>query len=172
MPKMSFFIVAAVILIVFVSVALANGRNDISLDLDLVLKAIIKAENWQGRGTGVHGELGPLQVRPSIWIANSFKPLAWAEGTHPAMKYEQMRVGQALVEGIDLRLPSLKLPRTAYSIALVYTAGHFNVKAGNVSRAKYDYAERVQNIYAEMVIKQTNKPDFQICPVQNKNLSK
>ena len=161
MPKMfSFFIVLSVLLILFVSVALANGRNDMSLDLDLVLKAIIKTENWNGRSTGERGELGPLQVRPSVWIAYSFKPLAWASGTHPEMKYEQMRVGQDIIEGIDIRLPSLKLPRTAYSIALVYNAGHTNVKFGNISRGTRDYAERVQNIYAEMVIKEATEPQF------------
>ena len=161
MPKMfSFFIVLSVLLILFVSVALANGRNDMSLDLDLVLKAIVKAEDWKGRGTGEHGELGPLQIRPSIWLAYSFKPIKWAEGTHQEMKYEQMRVGQAVIEDIDLQLAGLKLPRTAYSVALVYNAGQTNVKFGNISRGTRDYAERVQNIYAEMVIKEATEPQF------------
>ncbi len=121
--------------------------SDPKLNLARVRWAIRVVENWDGRSVGGSGELGPWQIRPAVWLQFSEKPLEWAYGSEPRHKAEQERVAGELVEWIDVRLPSLHLPRTARSIGLVWTVGYGNMRAQRISRSKRQYADRVSNSY-------------------------
>ena len=136
-----------VILLVVTAPFVFAEADDPTLNLDRVKRSIRMVENWDGRSVGGSGEVGPYQIMPHVWVQFSEKPISWAYGSHPAQKAEQERVAAAIVDWIAERLTTLRLPRTARSIGLVWTAGYGNVKDRKYGKAKRDYAQRVQNIY-------------------------
>lgn len=121
------------------------------LDLMQVVEAIRQVENWNGRSVGASNEFGPWQFTADTWFDFSNHPFWWAGDHAPKCKAEQHRVALAYVTWIHAHLLDIPIKESAYSIALVFTCGYSGVKHGKPSRAKRDYAQRVQNIYDQLV---------------------
>jgi hypothetical protein len=150
MPKMLSAVVIFLCIAVVVVAAHAAVKAPKPLDLTQVVEAIRQVEAWDGKATGADGERGPWQFTRDTWREFSTKPFWWASGPMREHKAEQHRVAMAYVEWIHDHLVHIPLQPTAHSIALVYTCGWTGVKHGKPSKAKRDYAQRVQNIYDEL----------------------
>jgi hypothetical protein len=143
-------IIMFVLLLCALPLMAARETSDPKLDLDRVVEAIRIVENWDGVSVGAEGEVGPWQFKKSVWIEFSDKPFSWAWGDWPEQKAEQRAAARRYVAWIDQNLIHLPLPRTAASIALVYTNGWGNTKRKKITAAKRDYSRRAQNIYDEI----------------------
>lgn len=128
----------------------ASQRTKKPLDLVQVVEAIRQVEHWNGSAIGAANERGPWQMTYDTWSDFSNKPFWWAGSHARDCKAEQHRVALAYVTWIHDNLIHIPLNESAYSIALVFTCGYSGVKHGKPSRAKRDYAQRVQNIYDEL----------------------
>lgn len=138
------FMILAALSLFFVDVLFGD---DAALDLDHLAEAIAAVENWDGSSIGAAGERGKYQISFSVWSQHTNKPFALAASNQPVAVAEQLKVTLKHLEWIIACLPGLKLRRTAFNIALVYTYGYGNVAARRFSREKHDYAIRVANVY-------------------------
>lgn len=112
-----------------------------SVDVDRAVDVLLQAEHWDGYTRGAAGEWGWWQFIPSVWAQLSPVPQKRADYA------TQRAAAKKHVRWILERLPALHLPQTAYSVGLVWCAGCRNVAIGRVSRAKFEYADRVSNLY-------------------------
>lgn len=150
MPKMLSAVVIFLCIAVITLSAHVARKSPKPLDLTQVVEAIRQVEHWDSSSIGQAGERGPWQLTRGLWFEYSKQPFWWASGPMRNHKAEQHRVAMAYVEWIHDHLVHIPLPPTANSVALVYTAGWSGVKHGKPSKAKRDYAQRVQNVYDEL----------------------
>lgn len=115
-------------------------RND-------VLEAIHLVENPNNTmRIGRRGELGPFQLRPTVWYTYTQKPFSLA-----AEQDEAQLVAEAHYDWIKRGLERNKLEVTPYHIGLVWNAGlHATINGRASSTSKY-YAERVANLVESKV---------------------
>lgn len=112
---------------------------DFNVDREVDVLRLV--EHWDGHTRGAAGEWGHWQFTPPLWRSLSRQP------QRTASVGEQRQAAKRHVLWIVQQLPSLNLPKTAYSVGLVWAAGYKNVAAGRIWRSKIEYANRVRNLY-------------------------
>ena len=142
--SMAGFILLAAVVFLFTNLFFGEDKT---IDIDRLAKAIATIENWDGHSVGAAGERGKYQISLSVWSQHTNKTFVLAASNHPLAVAEQREVVIKHLEWIKGCLPGLKLKRSAFDIALVYTAGYGNVAAKRISPEKRDYANRVATIY-------------------------
>ena len=152
---LSFFILALTALCFFPALAHAQMIQRPSmepripvLNVDHLLEAIRVVEDAHHYQYGAAGEQGDYQILPSVWRAYSKKPFGWTERYKDAVAVAEVRrVAELHAEWILSKLAHLQQPFTAHSFGLMWTAGYGAVRTRTYSKAKLDYARRVQNVY-------------------------
>ena len=148
-----------IILALIVSGVLYAASKAAPLDPRLIVEAIRQVENTPRGWVGRVGERSEWQFRYETWTQYSAKPFHWASSSRVECVKEQHRVAMAHAEWILRSLPDLNLSANAYSVGLVWTAGYGNVQNGDITPAKYAYAERVEAVYHELVKKTYGAPE-------------
>lgn len=124
------------------------------LDVETLLRAIRWVENAQRYQKGAAGEQGYWQITRAVWIQYSGEPFACTERYADAKACDEVRrVCREHALWILQRMKSLKMPQTAESFGLLWSAGFGRVSRGQASRSKLEYSIRVQNVYDVLVTK-------------------
>lgn len=118
------------------------------LDVERALEAIRLTENSPVDFVSKSGARGVYQLKLSTWQQYSKRPHALANGTDVASKVETYRVALEHARWIVAKaIPTLRIPATPYSFALVFGPGYGNVEKLNLSDANVRMARRCSNIY-------------------------
>ncbi len=121
------------------------------VEIIAAIHALRTVENWDGFSVGASGERGALQWKAVIWSKFSSQPHRVCEGKTLADRAEVRRVETLYIKELILECRYLGLAPDITNIALLHGIGYPNVRAGNISAAKRDFAARVANIYEEIV---------------------
>ena len=118
------------------------------LDVNKLLESIRSVEDWMPYQYGARGERGPYQMLPSVWREYSrYNMEFYADRTDEKSKAEVYRVARAHALWILERIDHLGMPMTARSFGLMWTAGYRACRDKTTTKAKRNYADRVQNVY-------------------------
>lgn len=131
-----------------------DARPDAHFDADLypidvhrLLWAIAEVENTPNHVIGAKGERSKYQITQSVWDAHSTQPFAYASSPLNPHRQETLRVALSRIRVIRIWLTDMDVPETPRMIALAWGAGINAIVRCEVSRAKNDYADRVDNLY-------------------------
>lgn len=116
------------------------------IDIRREIESIAAAENSAGK-VGAAGERGRLQFTATRWYELSHKPHRWAGWRHPFALAETERVEHEHIQDLIARCQKIRIVPTAYTIALMHTAGEEAVRTRSASAFKKDFAQRVENLY-------------------------
>lgn len=119
------------------------------------LEAIHSVENpYNRQAPGPCGELGAYQFRADTWSKYTRRPFSEA--------LDRRRSDEVAVKHYDWLKSSLEqngLESSVYNIALAWNAGLGAVINGRVPAVSRDYARRVENIAAELRVRQQQLAD-------------
>lgn len=98
------------------------------------------------------GARGVYQIKRQVWEKYSKRPFEWASEVSYIAQEETRHVAlQHAHWVVDKAIPSLKIPVTPYSAALIWGAGYGNVDRLNLSEKNVDYAKRIENFYTQLM---------------------
>lgn len=144
-------------LLLFGGYALHAANKHAVISRDLLVEAIRLVENTPRGFVGRQGERSEWQFKPATWSQYSDKPFTWASESRALCVAEQQRVAYAHVAWILARLPSLGRPTNSYQVGIVWCAGYGAAEEDRITHAQYDYADRVHNIYHELLKKSVKR---------------
>lgn len=119
-----------------------------ALDVLKLVEAIKRVENSPIDYVSPVGARGVFQLKSSTWNQYSKHPHEWANRHDEASKRETLRVATEHAKWIlHSAIPTLRIPATPYSFALVWGPGYGNVEKLNLTDKNVDFAKRCENIY-------------------------
>jgi hypothetical protein len=143
MQKMIYFVVLPLLFFVVLSLAARADLRDqrSKINESKLLHAIEMVENWKGRD-GQDGEKGPYQITERLWHQYTL-----LDFTDENVREHGREVALCHLDWLHLQMKKHGIPETSFSYAVAWCAGWNALKTGIYSKAKEDYAKRVQNIY-------------------------
>jgi hypothetical protein len=144
MQKMIYFVVLPLIFFVVFSLAARADMREQRMKIDeaRLLRAIEMVEDWKGRD-GRDGEKGPYQMTKRTWSQYTL-----LEFTDENVREHGLEIAKAHLDWIRIQMRKNEIPETAFSYGAAWCAGWTAFFKGTYSKAKEDYAIRVQNIYS------------------------
>ena len=128
------------------SVQTTAVTREVTKDDKLLLSAIAQVESTgDSRKVGRLGERGLYQFRSRVW--SQYTKRSFWKAHDPKISTE---IALQHCDWIRRQLVSAGFRGTSFEIALAWNAGLTSVAQGRIKAATYDYAYRVNNIYATL----------------------